>query len=88
MDSAFATLSIVLLQKKQFVRGLNRFVECSANYICLLFRSQLNEINGIAADTDRKLGIVLRMFLSVQKHISVKNVYVQMMSSFFCISIQ
>lgn len=68
--------------------GLNRFVECPADYICLLLGSQLDEINGITADTDCKLGIILRMFLRIQKHISVEDVDIQMVSSFFCISIQ
>ena len=56
-------------------------VESSGDNIILLLGSQLDEVYRITGYADCQLRVFLRMLLSVQQHISVQNVYVQMMAA-------
>lgn len=44
---------------------LHSFVECSGNYVCLLFRGQFDKVYCITGYADGKLGIFLGMFLGI-----------------------
>jgi hypothetical protein len=63
-------------------------VEGTRDNICLLLGSQLDEVDCISGYADGELRIVLRMLLSVQKGISVQNVYVKMMAALGCVTIK
>ena len=46
-------------------QDLDRFVECTADYVRLLFRCEFDEVYCVTGNTDRKLGIIFGMFLSI-----------------------
>ena len=63
-------------------------MECTGNNVSLLLGSELDEVNRISGHADGQLGIILGMLLSVQQHISVQYVYVQVMAALCCVAVK
>ena len=63
-------------------------MEGTGDDVSLLLGSELDEVDGISGYTDGQLRIVLGMLLSVQQHIPVQHVHVQMMAALCRIAIQ
>ena len=63
-------------------------MEGAGNDFILLFLGKLIEVYRIAGYTDCKLRVLFRMSLGIQQGFFGKNIYIQMVSAFLCISIQ
>ena len=63
-------------------------MESTGNDVSLLLGSELDEVNGISGHADGQLRIVLGMLLSVQEHISVQHVYVEVMAALCSIAVK
>ena len=53
----------------------------TAQYIQLLLACQLNKVNGIAADADGKLRILLGVLHSINQKFAVKHVHIQVLAT-------
>jgi hypothetical protein len=63
-------------------------VECTGDYLVLLFLIELNKVYGIAGNTYGKLRILLGMLLSINKCVPVKYVYIKVMATLFSIAVK
>src|SRR5699024_10475262 len=68
--------------------SLHSFMEGTGDYFVLLFFCQLMEIYRISGYAYRKLRIVFRMLLGIQQGFFCEDIYVEVVSSFFCIAFQ
>ena len=67
---------------------LDFVVEGTGDYLVLLFLGELDEVNGVAADSDGKLGILFGMCLCVKEGLTGENVDVQVVSALFNIAVK
>ena len=69
-------------------RRLDLLVEGTGDDLILLGAGQLDEVDGIAADTDGQLGILFGMLLGIQQGFLAEDVDIQMMAALFGVAIQ
>ena len=67
---------------------LNLVVEGTGNYLVLLFLGKLDKVYRVAAYSYGKLGVLLRMSLSVKKCLLGKYVYVKVVSALLYVAVK
>lgn len=66
------------------LRVLHTLIDCTRQYVKLLFACKLNEVHGITANTDSELRILLWMLHSIKKQVAVEHVDIDVLSTSRC----